>query len=324
MKWALMGMIWLLASLLTGPAGAQRGPRLDVAFMLDATGSMGDEIGAVKERIAEMIAEIAVGDPAPDVRFGIVAYRDRGDEYITQVHELTRDIDRVVANLDRIEAAGGGDYAESLVEALHTVVHDLNWDPGSDISRLVFLIADAPPHLDYEGDYDYIEEYQMAAELGITVHAMGASGLDEKGEQIFREIATGTGGDFQWLAYESRYVATDGEEVIVVVEGRTATYTKGDSTWSAEGGFSGPFSADGGVRRDDASGAAEYGTGSGISGSVEAPADGGAASTSTNLADLITKAVRDAAEARGVEYEGTTTIEQASWARIKQSARQKP
>jgi len=149
---------------------------------------------------------------------------------------LTDNIDEIVDNLDRIEADGGGDYAESLTEALHATVHDLNWDMEAKVSRLVFLIADAPPHLDYPDDYDYVEEYQMAQEKGIAVHAIGASGLDEEGERIFNEIAAGTGGQFQWLAYESRYVDEDGDEVIVVVEGRTATYSEGGSSWTVGGG----------------------------------------------------------------------------------------
>ena len=117
MKRALWGIVWLAVFLLAGPVRSQEAPRLDVVFLLDATGSMGDEIDAVKEKIQEMIAQIAVGDPAPDVRFGIVAYRDRGDEYVTAVYDLTRDIDRIIGNLGQIQASGGGDYPESLNEA---------------------------------------------------------------------------------------------------------------------------------------------------------------------------------------------------------------
>lgn len=315
----MLGVVWLAVFLLAGPARGQEAPRLDVAFLLDATGSMGDEIDAVKERIRDMIAEIAVGDPAPDVRFGIVAYRDRGDEYVTKMYPLTRDIDHVVADLDQIQASGGGDYPESLNEALHTVLHDLNWDPGAQVGRLVFLIADAPPHLDYPDDFDYVEEYQMAAERGVTVHAVGASGLDESGERIFREIAAGTGGDFQWLAYESRYVAADGEEVIAVTEGRSTTFTKGDSTWTEEGAFGGAAYAD---VRDGVTGEVTYDK----EGGVPVPSGGTApagteSSTSTNLADLITAAVKDAAEEKGVKYDDPTAVEQASWGQVKRTTR---
>jgi uncharacterized protein YegL len=286
-------------------------PRVDVVFLLDATGSMGDEIQAVKDRIREMISDIALGDPAPDVRFGIVAYRDRGDDYTTRVYPLTRDIDLIVDNLAEIEANGGGDYPESLNEGLHVAVQEMEWDQASGVARLVFLIADAPPHMDYADDFDYRDEAEMAAQSGIVVHAIGASGLDEEGERIFKEITANTQGEFQWLVYESRYVAEDGEEVIVRVEGREATYTKGDSTWTAE---SGPV-AGGGVR-------SEFDTDDAVLASGEGGAPASDVTTSTNLDDLITSAIKDAAEEGGAEYDGDpTAVEVTSWGGLKAGIR---
>lgn len=317
MKHALKSMLWSMVLLLAAPLRAQEPPQLDVAFLLDATGSMGDEIDAVKDKIQDMISTIALGNPAPEVRFGIVAYRDRGDEYVTAVYELTSDIDAVIANLHQIKADGGGDYPESLNEALHATVHELNWDQRDAASRLVFLIADAPPHLDYPDDYDYVEEYQMAAEKGIAIHAIGASGLDEEGERIYKEISAATGGQFEWLAYESRYVDQDGEEVVVVVEGRTATYHKADSTWTVEGPGAMP---EGGPTRG---GAATMDSGAAVVAVAEADggASTGAVETSTNLADLITSALREAAEEQGVDYDGTTSVPRATWGQIKERAR---
>lgn len=316
MKQILKGILYLVAFLAAGPVLAQAGPRIDVVFLLDATGSMGDEIDEVKAKIQEMISQIALGDPAPDVRFGIVAYRDRGDEYITAVYKLTRDIDEIADNLAQITADGGGDYPESLNEALHVAIHEVNWETGPAVTKLIFLIADAPPHLDYPDDYDYREEYQMAAAQGIVVHAIGASGLDEEGERIFRELAAGTGGEFQWLAYETRYTDQDGEEVVVVVEGRRATYTKGDSTWTEEGGGTLVLMAGGSRGMEEKGGA--------IPETIEAPSTAevaGPASTSTNLASLITSAVKAAAEEKGVEYGAETAIEKTSWGEVKQIAR---
>ena len=292
---------------------AQETPRVDVVFLLDATGSMGDEIQAVKDRIREMISDIALGDPVPDVRFGIVAYRDRGDEYVTRVYPLTRDIDRIVDNLDEIEANGGGDYPESLNEGLHVAINEMEWDEAGGAARLVFLIADAPPHMDYADDFDYRDEVQLASQSGIVVHAIGASGLDEEGERIFKDIATGTAGAFQWLVYESRYVAEDGDEVIVRVEGREATYTKGGSTWTSESGDAPPGWVGGG-RSEGGFGAEDE---------VVAATDGGGApagdvTTSTNLDDLITSAIKDAAEEGGAEYDGDVTgVQATTWAEVK-------
>ena len=312
---ALLNTTTASGQLSNGPADR---PRLDVAFLLDATGSMGDEIDAVKVKIREMISEIALGEPAPDVRFGIVAYRDRGDDYVTRMYELTRDIDEIVENLDEISAAGGGDYAESFNEGLHVVVQDLNWERKATVAKLVFLVADAPPHLDYAQDFDYEDEITIAQASGIAIHAIGASGLDEQGEEIFRQVAEETEGQFRWLAYETQYVDEDGEEIMVVVEGRTTTYSRGGEIWVVEEGGALPDDLpDVGLGRGFEEVAT---TGAGVGGGGPDGSEGtlDAVSASTNLDELITDAIRDAAVTEGVDYEGAeTAIESTSWGKLK-------
>src|SRR5690606_42149377 len=50
---------------------------------------------------------------------GLVAYRDRGDDYITRIYDFTQDVSGFQANLNSVSAGGGGDTPESLNEALH-------------------------------------------------------------------------------------------------------------------------------------------------------------------------------------------------------------
>lgn len=305
----------ILAMLLCTSAAIAQIPRIDVVFLLDSTGSMADEIDAVKVRIRAMIAEIVSGNPAPDVRFGIVTYRDRGDEYVTKTFELTRDIDQIVENLNSIQTDGGGDYPESLNEALHVALHKLNWDPEKTTTKLIFLIADAPPHLDYPDDYDYKKEIQVALEKWIIVYSIGASGLDPDGVKILTEIAEGTEGTFEWLTYEDRFVADDGDTVIVRRRGPEVTFTKGDSTWTAEGG-SGFYGM--GIRTDK--GEVAYAA------ETEATKAGAgidlAGESTNNLDVLITKAIKTEAEKRGVTYEegepsAESTIQSETWGRVK-------
>ena len=315
-----MRVLWLAVALCisasTTSAKGREGPRVDAVFLLDATGSMGDEIDAVKERIQGMISAIALADPAPDVRFGVVAYRDREDDYVTRVYQLTRDIDRIVDNLEQIEADGGGDYPESLNEGLHVALDDIDWDAATGVARLVFLIGDAPPHLDYSDDFDYRREIGNAEARAIAVHAIGASGLDEEGEKIYREIAAGTGGSFQWLAYQQSYLDDEGDAVTVVVEGRTATYTSADSTWTVEGG--------GGVALGAVPGALTRGMddeflAEGMATDGALAGGEGAGPITTNLDALVTDVIKEAAEAAGSTYEtgGETAVIQASWGAVK-------
>jgi Mg-chelatase subunit ChlD len=183
---------------LGGQSPAQR-PRLDLVFMVDATGSMGDEIGKLKASMRAMADQMAQLPGQPDICYGLVAYRDRGDAFITRTHDLTNDLGAFQNLLSRVEAQGGGDTPEALNEALHEVVHSLSWRTAA--ARLVVLVADAPPHLDYGGP-QYDSDMQAALAKGIKLFAVGASGLDPVGEYIFRQMAQYTAGRFVFLTYK--------------------------------------------------------------------------------------------------------------------------
>ena len=178
---------------------AQR-PRLDLVFMIDATGSMGDEINKLKASMRAMADQIAQLPGQPDICYGLVAYRDRGDAFITRTHDFTNDLAAFQNQLARVHAQGGGDTPEALNEALHEVVHALSW--RADAARMVVLVADAPPHLDYGGP-QYDTDMQAALAKGIKLFAVGASGLDPVGEYIFRQIAQYTAGRFVFLTYKN-------------------------------------------------------------------------------------------------------------------------
>jgi hypothetical protein len=183
------------------PGRADRPVALDVLFLIDTTGSMEDEIAKLKASILEISAQIDALPARPDVRFGMVTYRDRGDAYVTRVNEFTRDVHAFQAELEKVRARGGGDYPESLNEALHRAIWDVAWREEEAV-RLIFLVADAPPHLDYEGDYAYDEELIEAARRGIKIIPIASSGLDDQGEFIFRQLAQFTLGRFVFLTYE--------------------------------------------------------------------------------------------------------------------------
>ena len=115
-------------------------------------------------------------------------------------HDFTDDVDGFLQSaLNPLTAAGGGDYPEAMNEALHEAVHNLSWR-GEGATRLVVLLADAPPHLDYGGPY-YDDDMVAALGKGIKVFSVGASGLNKQGEYIQRQIAQYTGGRFVFLTY---------------------------------------------------------------------------------------------------------------------------
>src|SRR5690606_12552902 len=126
-------------------------------------------------------------------------YRDVDDQYLTSRHDFTGDLAAFDAALQQIEAAGGGDMAESLNQGLAVAVDRMSWGEGH--AKLAFLIADAPPHMDYDGDVPYGTSAQQAVARGIRVHTVAASGLDEVGSIVFRQIAHLTRGRFLFIEY---------------------------------------------------------------------------------------------------------------------------
>ena len=174
---------------------------LDVMFLLDSTGSMDDEIQQIKVTLASIAQRVSNLPANPDLRFGMVSYRDRDDTYVTRLHDFDRNVDRFQQTIRGVRADGGNDYPESLNQALHEAVNDASWRENA--IRLIFLIADAPPHLDYPQDEDYAVEMVRAREKGIKIFSVASSGLDEQGEYIFRQIAQQTMGNFLFILYQA-------------------------------------------------------------------------------------------------------------------------
>jgi hypothetical protein len=175
-------------------AGLRALPRersIDVAFVLDSTGSMNEEIAAVKSTI-QKVAESLRGSNV-HIRMGLVEFKDRGDPFVTKIYPMSAELGSFARQVAGISASGGGDTPESVNEALHVAVHRLAWNERS-LAKLAFLVGDAPPHLDYAQDYDYVLEAREAAHRGIQIFTVAASGMDTLGQVVWRQIAQYTGG----------------------------------------------------------------------------------------------------------------------------------
>jgi len=168
------------------PATAK--PTVEVAFVLDTTGSMARLIEGAKRKIWSIATAIVDSNPDADIRMGLVAYRDIGDDYVTSKIELTRDIQDLYANLLELKARGGGDWPESVNEALDVAVNKLQWTQGGDVRHIVFLVGDAPPHMDYAQDTKYPTTLSVARQKDIIVNAVLAGDARDT-ERVWRDIA---------------------------------------------------------------------------------------------------------------------------------------
>ncbi|MBX3182530.1 MAG: VWA domain-containing protein [Polyangiaceae bacterium] len=163
---------------------------IDLAFILDTTGSMSEEIASIKDTIRAVSSQLDTGNV--DVRIAMVAFKDVGDEYVTQVHPFTRDLHGFARRVQGIQASGGGDTPEAVNEALESTLTKLDWQ-ASSVGRFAFLVGDAPPQFGRQGA-SYTRSMQLANHKGVQIFTIAASGMDGLGQVVWRQIAQYTGG----------------------------------------------------------------------------------------------------------------------------------
>ncbi len=183
---------------------------VDVLFVLDTTGSMGEEIERLRSTIEIINANISSLRPKPALRFGMVLYRDREDEYLTMKVPFTADLGRFQEALEQVGAGGGGDTPEDLQAALDVAVRGMDWNAGG--IRLGFVVTDAPAHLDYGQAYDYAAAARGAKAAGIKLFGIGTGGLPLEGEYLLRQLAQYTQGKYIFLTYGEAGEAAGGKE----------------------------------------------------------------------------------------------------------------
>jgi len=151
-------------------------PVVDVVFVLDTTGSMSGLIETAKEKIWSIASTMASAQPTPDIRIGLVGYRDIGDQYVTRIVDLSDDLDSVYASLMDFQAGGGGDTPESVNKALYDAVHHMSWSKADQAYQTIFLIGDAPPHMDYN-EVQYPVTIAAASERGIVINTIQSGNM---------------------------------------------------------------------------------------------------------------------------------------------------
>ncbi len=153
------------------PIAVEDAAKIDLVFVLDTTSSMSGLIQAAKEKIWSIATTMASAQQTPQIRIGLVAYRDRGDAYVTRIVDLSDDLDSVYAALMDFEAEGGGDTPESVNAALNDAVHKMSWSQQEQAYQVIFLVGDAPPHMDYN-ETRYPSIVAAALAKGILVNTI--------------------------------------------------------------------------------------------------------------------------------------------------------
>lgn len=162
-----------------GQQTASAARKIEVVFVLDTTSSMSGLIDAAKEKIWSIATTLAQAEQSPEIHMGLVAYRDRGDAYVTDVVDLSTDLDTMYGRLMQYAAVGGGDGPESVNRALYDAVHRISWSQDPSSYQVIFLVGDAPPHMDYAGEAQYPEIVRAATGRGLIVNAIQCGDLQQ-------------------------------------------------------------------------------------------------------------------------------------------------
>ncbi|MEZ5039725.1 MAG: carboxypeptidase-like regulatory domain-containing protein [Saprospiraceae bacterium] len=189
-------------NMLKVPTACNLTESVDIAFVVDATGSMGDEIQYLQAELADVIHKVRDTLPGVLLRTGAVFYRDKGEEYLTRTSALQTSTDQTLKFMQNQAAAGGGDYPEAVEVAMEKALDSLNWDPKAR-ARLLFLVLDAPPHEDEATIKKMAALTQKAAAMGIRIVPVVASGINKSAEYLFRAIALATNGTYVFLTDDS-------------------------------------------------------------------------------------------------------------------------
>ena len=180
----------------------QNSNQVDVAFMVDATGSMGDELNYLKSELDDVIQKAIARNSGLEFRTAAVVYRDHGDEYLTRFTDFGKG-SAARSFLNEQVAGGGGDFPEAVDEALEVALRRLSWNPEAR-ARILFIALDAPPHQDELVKIRMQTLTAEAAARGIRIITLACSGMDASAEYLMRSMALATNGTYTSLTDDSK------------------------------------------------------------------------------------------------------------------------
>jgi hypothetical protein len=220
--------------------------KVDIYFMLDATGSMSDEMRYLQVELDDIINKVKTQQSDLELRTGSLVYRDLGDTYITRKSSLNKDINTTLSFLRKQRADGGGDYEEAVDVALFESINNGEWADDA-LARILFVVLDAPSHTSPDNIERLEAQLRLAAELGIRIVPIACSDIQKDGEYLMRTFALATNGTYLFLTDDSGVgnvhikPSTDkyeveklGEAIVRVIKQYTEMPDCNDPRWAEE------------------------------------------------------------------------------------------
>ena len=180
----------------------QRGHEaLQLAFVVDVTGSMGDELNYLKREFSSIVSDVDRKYPGVKKEFALIVYRDETDAFVTRGMDFTADVSEFQEFIDEQQAGGGGDYPEAVDAALADAAEQLSWKEGHSVARMAFFIADAPAHDDkMAATFKAVRKLRRQR---VAIYPVAASGVGDLAEEMMRATAVMTEGQYIFLTDDS-------------------------------------------------------------------------------------------------------------------------
>lgn len=172
---------------------------IEIMFIVDTTGSMGDEIRYLQSEISDVINTVKNDNQGVEILVSLLFYRDKQDSYVTKYFDFTSDINSQQKNLSTINASGGGDFEEA-VEVAFQLANSKQWN-DSQSTKIIVHIADAPSH--NEDVADWMSSVKELAKKGVRIITVASSGIDKKTEFLFRTQCLLSNGTYVYLTDDS-------------------------------------------------------------------------------------------------------------------------
>lgn len=176
--------------------------KVELSFIVDATGSMGDELEFLKDDLKSVIQRVKNENSTLDIFTSTVFYRDEGDAYVVKHSNFTNDITSTLNFINQQSADGGGDFPEAVDTALNTAINNLQWSDNSK-TRIAFLMLDAPPHYTNQIISRLQSLIKKASHKGIKLIPVTASGIDKETEFLMRFFSVSTNGTYVFITNHS-------------------------------------------------------------------------------------------------------------------------
>lgn len=174
---------------------------VDLMFVVDATGSMGDEILFLQSELNDVLSRVTADNQEVSYRTGAVFYRDDTDDYLTRVSDLTAKSEETIQFISEQQASGGGDYPEAVDAGLEEALGQ-DWSENA-LSKIIFLLLDAPPHADEATTQMIQQQIIDAAAQGIKIIPITASGINRETEFLMKYMAVVTNATYVFITDDS-------------------------------------------------------------------------------------------------------------------------